>query len=117
MTLSLLALWALAGWCLTGVHEWWLKPLPLIDFPEEPPPGPDWIIPKILGVVGGVIGGWVFTEVFVSGSDSLTTIGPQGDSWMPLVRAAATTVGAAIGATLLTDSYRLIRGGGKRTRR
>ena len=112
MTLSLLALWALVGWCLTGVLRWPIPPR--LDTPERPP-RPNWFIPKILGVVGGVIGGWVFTEVFVAGSDSLTTI-PQGDAWMPLVRAAATTVGAAIGATLLADIYGLATGGGKATR-
>jgi hypothetical protein len=43
--------WGLAGWCGTPWRHW----------PPPPPPGPDpWWAVKVLGVIGGVGGGWLF---------------------------------------------------------
>lgn len=121
MSPSLFILWAVAGWCITGWPRlrlrWPLrKPVPRrpsVPFPE-PPPYP-WLITRIVGVVGGVIGGWVFTEVFVPQPNPWITAGPSSEPWM-LVVAAATTVGAFLGASLLTDLDGLVRGSGKVTR-
>lgn len=78
MRLSLIVLWALVGWCgneplvLVLRRRWW---------PIPPTPGPDpWpilFLPRIIGVVGGVIGGWVFTVVFGPGPQPWLTAGPD----------------------------------------
>jgi hypothetical protein len=88
--------------------------LPLPDIPERPP-RPNWLLRRGIGVVGGVIGGWVFTKAF---GDPVPWIsaGPQPDPWVQVVFAAATTVGAFLGASLLTDLYGLVRSSGKATR-
>ena len=120
MRLSLILLWAIVGWCITGAprvllrwpRRWWLHDIvPPPDTPERPP-RPNWLLTGIIGVVGGVIGGWAFTEVFGPQPDPWITADPQPNPWM-LVVAAATTVGAFIGASLLTDLYGLVRGSGK----
>lgn len=117
MRLSLFALWALEGWCLVGLFRWRLPPQ--LDIPERPP-RPNWLTPRIIGVVGGVIGGMVFTAAFGYPVPWLTaafgdpvpwmTAGPRPEPWMGVIFAAATTVGAFLGASLLTDIYGLIRG-------
>lgn len=100
MRLSLFALWALVGWCGTPWPRWW-------RWPPPPPPDPDpWIIYKIIGVAGGIAGGWIFTQVFK----------PQPDPWIPAIDAAATAVGALLGSRLLLDIYGLTRGGIKAPR-
>jgi hypothetical protein len=66
--------------------------------------------------VGGVIGGWVFTKVFGPSPDPWFSVGPRPDPWIAVIYAAATAVGAFIGASLLTDLYGLVRGSGKATR-
>jgi hypothetical protein len=116
MRFSLLALWALEGWCLVGLVRWWLPP-PL-DIPERPP-RPNWRTLRIISVVGGIIGGMVFTAAFGYPVPWVTagpqpepwlTAGPHPEPWMGVIFAAATTVGAFLGASLLTDIYGLIRG-------
>lgn len=42
-------LWALSGWCGTPWRRW----------PPPPPPDP-WWFEKLLGIVGGLAGGWYF---------------------------------------------------------
>lgn len=115
MRLSLFALWAVVGWCLVGLFSWRLPP-PL-DIPERPP-RPNWLLLRVVGVLGGVIGGMVFTAAFglpvprTAGpsTEPWLTAGPQTEPWMGVIFAAATTVGAFLGASLLTDIYGLIRG-------
>jgi len=88
-------------------------PPPPLDTPERPP-RPNWLLPRIIGVVGGVIGGWVFTEAFGQGVPWIA-VGPQPEPWK-LAAAAATSVGAFLGASLLTDLYGLVRSNRKVTR-
>lgn len=98
MSLSPFVLWALAGWCLTGYPRWWWH----IPRPDPPPP---WWQFKLIGAVAGVIGGWVFTQVF----------GPHPEPWT-VVTAGATAVGALLGSRLAVDLYGLIRDGGSADR-
>jgi uncharacterized membrane protein YfcA len=92
------------------------KPIPPPDPPYvEIPSLPHRLLLRIIGVVGGVGGGWVFTEVFGPHPDPWITAGPQPNPGM-LVVAAATMVGAFIGASLLTDLYELVRSSRKVTR-
>lgn len=98
MQLSLFALWAIVGWCGTPWPRWWRWPIP------PPPPDPEpWVLLRLIGVVGGIAGGWAFTRVF----------GPQPEPWTSAIPAAASAVGAFLGSILLTDIYGLVRGSGK----
>jgi hypothetical protein len=121
MRLSLFVLWAFVGWCTTGVPVWWwqwrrwFEIVPPPDIPERPP-RPNWLPHRIIGVVGGVVGGWLFTEVFGPQPEPWVTAGPRPEPWLPVVFAAATTVGAFLGTSLLTDLYEIVRGRGKATR-
>lgn len=81
---------------------------PPLDIPERPP-RPNWLL-RVIGVVGGVIGGRVFTEAFGLPVPWITA-GPSPEPWMGVIFAAATTVGAFIGASLLVDIYGIVRGG------
>ncbi len=100
MQLSLFVFWALVGWCGTPWPRWWWR------WPIPPPPEPDpWFIPRLIGVVGGLAGGWAFSQVF----------GPHPEPWT-VVPAAATAVGAFVGARLLVDVYGLVKGGGPAAR-
>ena len=110
MRLSLFVLWGITGWCGTLL-------LLLLRFPPPPdtperPPRPNWLLPRMIGVVGGVVGGWVFTEMFGQG----IAVGPDPEPWRLAAIAAATTVGAFLGASLLTDLYGLVRSNRKVTR-
>lgn len=95
MTIELVVLWGLAGWCGTP------------PFPRPWPwPGPDpnpWAI-KVVGVVGGLVGGVAFWQLFGGG------IIVDG---MVAINAAATAVGAYIGSVFLGDMYGLATGRGK----
>jgi hypothetical protein len=114
MRLSLFVLWALVGWCgneplvwLVLRRWWWAVP------PTPPPPPDPWpilFLPRIICLVGGVIGGLVFTAVFGPGPQPWITAGPYPQPWIPVVVAAATTVGAFLGARLLVDIYALVTG-------
>lgn len=112
MRLSLLALWALSGWCGNEPLVWLVLLRRRLVPPTPPPPDP-WpilFVPRIIGVVGGVIGGWVLTAVFAPGLEPWITARPQPEPWIPVVVAAATTVGAFLGARLLVDIYALVTG-------
>ncbi len=93
MSIELFVLWGLAGWCGTPPRPWpWPRPRP------DPIP---WMI-KIVGVIGGLAGGWAFQTSLVSGGvviDGMTGI-----------NAAATAVGAYVGSVFLADMYNLFRG-------
>lgn len=115
MRLSLFVFWAIVGWCITGVRIWWWHgPIP-IDTPE-PVPHPNWLVLRIIGVVGGIIGGWVFMRVFGPQPEPWSVAGPGPQPWAMVVFAAATSVGAFLGASLLTDLYGLVRGNRTMTR-
>lgn len=123
MRLSLFVLWGITGWCGTLLLILLRFPPPPLDTPERPP-RPNWLLPRIIGVVGGVIGGWVFTEAFGQGVPWIAvgvnpvpwiTAGPHPEPWR-LAAAAATSVGAFLGASLLTDLYGLVRSNRKVTR-
>src|SRR5215216_3508709 len=99
MRLSLIVLWALVGWC--GNEPWLWLVLRRRWWPTPPPPDPDpWpilFLPRVIGIVGGVVGGWVYTQAF----------GPQPDPWTSAVPAAASALGAFLGARVLVDIYGL----------
>jgi len=115
MRLSLFVLWGITGWCGTLLLLLLrFPPPPLVDT-QERPPRPNWLLHRIIGVVGGVVGGWVFTEAFGQGVPWIAT-GPYPEPWLRIVFAAATAVGAFIGASLLTDLYGLVRSSRKVTR-
>lgn len=51
------AMWALVGWC--GNEPKW---------PPKPDPDPDpWLMIRVISVVGGLIGGYVFTQFMDGG--------------------------------------------------
>ncbi|MDH5508661.1 MAG: hypothetical protein OEZ02_15675 [Anaerolineae bacterium] len=84
MSGPMLAVSLLVGWCGTPWPRRW----------PWPPPGPDpdpWLT-KVIGLVGGVVGGWVFNQ-YIDTS---------------LVMAA---VGAWLGSVLLNEIVGLGRGG------
>jgi drug/metabolite transporter (DMT)-like permease len=87
---GLIAFWMLMGWCGNE---------PRGPIPKKPDPIPWWII-KILGVIGGVAGGWLFYQVWPPGQEA----GITG------IYVAATGIGAYVGSAFLCDVYGLIRG-------
>jgi hypothetical protein len=92
---ELFIFWMLIGWCGNEPRIWWLKP-------NKPKPVPWWII-KILSVIGGVVGGWLFYQVWPPGQEA----GITG------IYVAATGIGAYVGSALPGDGialYDLIRG-------
>jgi hypothetical protein len=60
--IPLLLLWALLGWGSVLILP--PPPLDLEPLPRGPRPRPYWLILRIIGMVAGVIGGWVFSIVF-----------------------------------------------------
>lgn len=92
MTAGLLGLWVLVGWCGTPWPRRWPPP--------PPPPDPWWI--RVVGAVGGVIGGWAYSTAWM-----------PGDIGINAVYAAATSVGALVGSIILQDIIGLARGGTK----
>ncbi len=83
MNLPLILLWVLASWVL--IHFW------------LPDPPPDWL-GRILAVIGGVAGGWLYNMAWPAET-------------MTGVTAAATVVGAVIGAGTLATAARVAMGG------
>lgn len=88
------ALWALVGWCGTPwPHRFW---------PHPPPPPPDpWWYTKLGGVIGGIMGGWVYDQAWPMGANVTS------------VAVAATAVGAFVGGALVADVVGLARGARK----
>jgi hypothetical protein len=84
MDFRIAALWALVGWCGTPWPRPWPWP-PSVDRPLNP-----WVS-KLVGVVGGLLGGWVFSLLW-----------PVGGSWTA-IDAAATAVGAWVGVITLSN--------------
>lgn len=87
MSPTLLAFWALAGWCGTPWRRW----------PPPPDPDPWWWMSIILGIFGGIIGGWLFAQIW-----PVTGI-------MTGIDVAATGVGAFVGAGVLNNIYAIAR--------
>lgn len=88
MDIALWVLWGAVGWCGTPWRRW----------PPPPEPDPWWW--RVLGVVGGLIGGWAFSSAFPATS---------GDMYM---HAVASSLGALAGSIILQDLARM--GMGKR---
>jgi hypothetical protein len=102
MNISLLVFWAIIGFdCGTPWPGFWLLRLPIPPPPPEPRPRPNWLLLSIIGIVGGLAGGWVFTQVF----------GPSPEPWTSLVPAATTGIGAFAGGRLLVNLYGIAKGG------
>jgi len=102
--ISLIGLWALAGWCGTVPWRWRRRRIPS---PPDPEPWrfsiTAWIISRVIGVVSGVIGGWGFTQVF----------GPHPEPWTSALPAAASAIGAFVLAGVITDIYEQFQGDAK----
>ena len=69
--------WGLVGWCGTG--------------PKPRPPGPNPFVPVAAGIVGGLVGGFLFDMAFPT------------DGAMTALDFAATCVGAYAGGWVLSD--------------
>lgn len=87
--LQLLTLWALAGWCGN-------EPRP---FPK-PQPVP-WFLSRFIGLVSGIAGGWLYTQVFK----------PEPVPWTNSLEAAASAAGAFLLARFVTGLYGRLSGG------
>jgi len=62
--LALIVLWALVGWHGTPQRR---RPFPS-PTPPDPDPGPwPWWASKLAGVVGGVVGGFLFNQIWPAG--------------------------------------------------
>lgn len=89
MNLGLFALWALVGIC----PDWW----PGRKWPGPGPPPWWWAV----GIIGGIIGGVIFDRVF----------GPARGEDVGAIYAAATSVGAFVGSTILQRVVGMFAGG------
>lgn len=94
MSIGLVVFWAAVGWCGTWPRPW---PWPI---PKGPTPFP-WLISRVIGIVGGLIGGFLFNQAWPIGD----TQGLAG------LAVAASGVGAFVGAIILLDVYHLVQGG------
>lgn len=92
MDAGLFVLWLLVGWCGTPWPRRWPPP--------PPPPDPWWI--RVIGAVGGIVGGWAYSAVWSA-----------GDGGVGAIYAAATAVGALVGSIILQDLVGLARGGAR----
>jgi hypothetical protein len=91
MTPELLFFWGIVGWCGTPWPRRWPLPLP-------PPPSP-WIRTAV-GVVGGVVGGWLFNSAW-----------PVSDAVSVGLAVAASGVGALLGSIVLGDLAGVVSAG------
>jgi len=88
MNIALLVLWAADGWCGT---PWPGHPHP------HPDPDPWWF--RLVGLVGGVVGGWLFSAAWPAGNVE------------PATYAVVTSLGAFVGGAVLRSFAGLARGG------
>jgi hypothetical protein len=91
MNITIIALWAFSGWyggeCGTLYPGWWHGPKP-------PDPEPWWFVSRVMGVVFGLAGGFVYTQAF----------GPSPEPW-------ASALGGFVLAAVAVDVYaRFTRG-------
>jgi uncharacterized membrane protein YeaQ/YmgE (transglycosylase-associated protein family) len=96
MSLGLLLFWGAVGWCGTPWPGWWRHP------PPPPPPDPWWLISRLVGIVCGVIGGWLFNQAW-----PVTQAGAGAG-----LEVVASGVAALVGAIVLLDLVSMVRGGG-----
>jgi uncharacterized membrane protein YeaQ/YmgE (transglycosylase-associated protein family) len=82
--------WALIGWCGTPFPRRW-------PWPPPPPDGDPWLV-KVIGIVGGLAGGWLFGQLFAADLGSAAGL-------------VVTFFGAWAGSIILNDAYGLVRGG------
>ena len=84
MNLPLLIFWGAIGWSITALIQAITTKSSLTN---------SWLLGRVVGVVGGILGGWLFTLAW--------------SSQIPIdgVGAAATLVGAIAGAIVLTDLF------------
>jgi uncharacterized membrane protein YeaQ/YmgE (transglycosylase-associated protein family) len=85
--------WALIGWCGTPFPRRW-------PWPPPPPDGDPWIV-KVIGIIGGVAGGWAFGQLFGADLESAAGL-------------VVSFFGAWAGSIILNDAYGLLRGGAER---
>jgi uncharacterized membrane protein YeaQ/YmgE (transglycosylase-associated protein family) len=86
MSIAWFVFWGAVGWCGTPWPRKW---------PPPPPPDPWWFIDRVVGIVGGIIGGWLFTQAW-----------PVGEvEELVGLAAAASGVGAFVGSLILLDLY------------
>jgi len=104
---TLIWLWILVGWCGSGAPTIVIKG-PLHGKDPEPPPRPEWLVSRIIGVVTGVIGGWAFSIAFGPYPEPWLKDQPRPEPWIA-VFAAATAVGAFVVSRFVTDIYGRIR--------
>lgn len=90
-------LWGLVGWCGTPYPGWWLWYI-IHHLKPPPPDGDPWLIYKVIGIIGGLAGGWVFQQVWSAGPE-VSAIG-----------AATSAVGALVGSVVFNDIAALIMG-------
>ena len=84
------AWWGGGGWCGTPYPGWWRHP-----HPRDPAP---WWTYKLIGIVAGIAGGWVFSR-----------FGPHPEPWVP----ALSVLGAFITARVVGDLFAIARGANK----
>ncbi len=93
MNMELIGLWMAAGW---GASSLMFRPNPDDDAPPRPPwwrgPWPWWLTSRFIAVLGAIGGGEIYQQVFLSREIAIADSG-----------AAFTTVGAFIGALILSD--------------
>jgi len=107
MMVSLLVLWALAGWCGSVPLILSITKGPLVP---EPPPRPNWLVLRMIGAVSGVIGGFVFSRAFGPQPEPWLAAGPRPEPWAMAIFAVASAVGAFVVSRVVTDIYEQIRG-------
>ena len=91
MSIGLVAVWILVGWCGTPPRPW--------PWPDPPKPSPDPWIMKAIGVIGGLIGGFAIEKYF----GIIVTEG------MTALNVVTTGIGAYVGSYFLGDMYSLFK--------
>jgi hypothetical protein len=117
MTIYITLLWILAGWCGSEPRIIYF-PFPFPPIPDpEPPPRPEWskwFVPRIIGAVTGLIGGWGFVQAFGPRPEPWLLLKPHPEPWVAggdpvpwamAVFAATTAVGAFVVSRVVTDIY------------
>ncbi|HLG13206.1 MAG TPA: hypothetical protein VJH03_01615 [Blastocatellia bacterium] len=94
MNITMIALWALGGWCGTPWPGWWRGPRP------HPDPEP-WITVQVIGLAGGIAGGWMTSQIVQWPDPVPWRLTPDYFT--------VTMIGALVASRLLTGVYGLIR--------
>jgi len=91
MNIALIVMWAADGWCGT-------------PWPHHPHPVPDPWWWRVLGLVGGVAGGWLFSVAFPIGNTDLA------------IYAAVSSLGAFVGGAVVHSFAGMAGAGGAAAR-